>query len=89
MLSNLFQLEPLVTLIGPSVVYSKRNPFICPSVHLIYLYFGLGMKWTVLRLYINYITFMCILRNYNLPFIPKGYQIRFLTSWTSEDGVKG
>jgi hypothetical protein len=51
MLSNLFQLESLITSMGPSVVYSKRNPFVCPSVHLIYLYFGLGTKWTVLRMY--------------------------------------
>jgi len=45
-------------------------------------------KWTVLRKYINYILFMCISYNYKLPFIPKGYQIRFLTSWMFEDRVK-
>jgi hypothetical protein len=31
---------------------------------------------------------MCISNNYNLPFIPKGYQIPFLPSWMFEDRVK-
>ena len=38
-------------------------------------------------LYISYIQFMCISQNYNLPFIPKVYQILFLTSWMFENRV--
>jgi hypothetical protein len=61
MLSNLFQLESLFTLMDPTVLYSNQNPFaVRLSIKFTKTLVEVWSRGAVLGMYINYILFIYV-----------------------------